>query len=337
MVRPLAPEIRPQWPGACLLKKNRLGLAKKYVPALVALGLFAGLSQASAHDAADREAASSTAHEGGAESDDAFETKHLFGFTEGTDVGETGGREMEFETFANVGKRGGGRYNALDQEINYEAAPTSHFGYEATLHGVSQQIGNVPGLNNLSQTAFSGISVNPKWILLARGVDAPFGLAVSLQPEYDRIDPVTGAHSNNFVLGSRVYLDAELIEKKLYGAVNLIFSPEVDNETGVGISQYALFGATAALTWRLTPALAFGGEAEFYQAYNSLGFSQTTGSAAYLGPTLHWQVTPKVFVAMAWSSQISSQLPNNTPAALALYNQSDIARQRGRLTVGVEF
>jgi hypothetical protein len=309
----------------------------KLLPALAILGLFAGSPHAFAHDAAENEHSSASAHEGGTESDEGFETKHLFGFTEGTDVGETGGRELEFETTANIGKRGGGRYDALEQEVNYEAAPTSRFGYEATLRGVSQQIGNVPGLNNLSQTTFSGISVTPKWILLTRGVDAPFGLAVSLQPEYDRIDPVIGAHANNFVLASRVYLDAELIEKKLYAAANLIFSPEVDNETFQGISQYALFGVTAALTWRLTPAFAFGGEIEQYETYDSLGFSRTTGSATYLGPTMHWQISPKVFVAAAWSAQIASQIPNSSPAALALYNQSDISRQRGRLVIGVEF
>jgi hypothetical protein len=342
MVRPLAPEIRSCWPGACLLTNNRRRLAKKYVPVLAALGLLASLSQVSAHDAADGEAASGNAHEGrkesgGAESGDEFETKHVFGFTEGTDVGEVGGREMEFETTANAVKRGGGRYRAFEQEATYEATPTSHFGFEATLHGASQQIGNVPGLNNLNQTTFSGISVTPKWVLLARGVDAPIGLAVSIQPEYDRIDPVIGAHANNFVLQTKILLDSELIEKKLYAAVNLIFSPEIDNETGYGVSQYALFGATGALTYRVTPTLAFGGEIEQYETYGSLGFNRTTGSATYLGPTLLWQFTPKAFVAMAWSAQVASQFPNSSPATLASFNQSDISRQRGRLTFGVEF
>jgi hypothetical protein len=192
-------------------------------------------------------------------------------------------------------------------------------------------------LNNLSQTTFSGISATPKWLLLARGVDAPVGLAVTVQPEYDRIDPVIGAHAHNFVLQTKLLLDAELIEKKLYAAANLIFSPEVDHETGDGISQYALFGATAALTYRVTSTLAFGGEIEHYETYGSLGFSRTTGSATYLGPTLHWQVTPKAFVALAWSAQVASQFPGNTPAAVASFNQSDISRQRGRLTFSVEF
>lgn len=314
------------------MTKNSRSFGKKTLSALAAWGLVAGLSQAAA-----QESGSEGQQESRTESGESFETKHIFGFTEGTDVGEAGGREAEFTTTANVAKRGGGRYQALQQEATYEAAPTARFGYEATLHGVSQQVGDVPGLNNINQTTFSGISATPKGLLLARGVDAPFGLAVTAQPEWDRIDPVTGARANNFSIETKWLLDAELIEKKLYGAANLIFSPEVDHAIGEGASQYALFGATAALTWRVTPALALGGEIERYETYGSLGFSRTTGSATFLGPTLHWQVTPKSFVALAWSAQIVSQLPNTTSTALALYNQSDISRQRGRLTFSIEF
>jgi hypothetical protein len=314
------------------LTKNSRSFAKKSLSVLGAWGVLAGLSPAAA-----QESGQESQQESRAEAGDSFETKHIFGFTEGTDVGEAGGREAEFTTTANAVKRGGGRYQALQQEATYEAAPTSRFGYEATLHGVSQQTGDVPGLGNLNQTTFSGISATPKWLLLARGVDAPFGLAVTAQPEWDRIDPVTGVRANNFSIETKLLLDAELIEKKLYGAANLIFSPEVQNETGQGASQYALFGATAALTWRMTPTLALGGEIERYETFDSLGFIRTTGAATFLGPTLHWQVTPKSFVALAWSAQIASQLPNNTPTAVALYNQSDISRQRGRLTFSVEF
>jgi hypothetical protein len=310
------------------LTKNSRSFGRKALSALAAWGVLAGLSQAAAQE---------SQQESRSESDESFETKHIFGFTEGTDVGQAGDREAEFTTTANVAKRGGGRYQALQQEATYEATPTSHFGYEATLHGVSQQIGDVPGLGNLNQTTFSGISATPKGLLLARGVDAPFGLAVTAQPEWDRIDPVTGARANNFSLETKLLLDAELVEKKLYGAVNLIFSPEVDHEIGEGARQYGLFGATAALTLRVTPTFALGGEIERYETYGSLGFSRTTGSATFLGPTLHWQVTPKSFVALAWSAQIASQLPGATPTALALYNQSDISRQRGRLTFSVEF
>ena len=127
---------------------------------------------------------------------------------------------------------------------------------------MSQQIANVPGLFNLSQTTFSGLAVEPKVIFLKRGIDAPFGFAVSVAPEWDRIDPVIGAHASNFLAETKVYFDSELIEKKFYAAANFVWSPEVDNETGFGISHYDLAGATAALTWRFAPHFAVGVEAE---------------------------------------------------------------------------
>jgi hypothetical protein len=271
------------------------------------------------------------------DSQEGFETKHIFGFTEGTDVGDAGDKELEFTTTGSIGKRGGGGYNAIEQKGVYEGAASDRFGYEVGPLGVSQQIANVPGLSNLSQTNFSGIAAEPKYIFVKRGIDAPFGVAVSVAPEWDRIEPVTGAHVSNFVLETKIYLDSELIEKKLYAAANLIYAPEADRETGIGFSQYALTGATAALTWRITPSIAIGAETEFYQVYNSLGFTGRTGSAAYVGPTLWAQITPRAFVSLAWSAQVAGTPANASPSALALYNQSDIARERVHLVVGIAF
>ncbi len=301
--------------------------------------LLVGVGAARAHDSSESKLARETpsALEGEEGSADEFETKHIFGFTEGSDVGEAGGREAEFTTSAGIGKQGGGRYGAVEQEATYEGAATNQFGYELNLHGVAQTMSNVPGLSNLSQTTFSGVSVAPKYIFLRRGVDAPFGLAVSIEPEFDRIDPVIGAHSRNFLAATRVYLNSELIDKKLYVGANLVFSPEVDNEVGSGISQYALFGASGALTYRITPKIAIGGEIEHYEVYNSLGFANRTGAGAYLGPTFNIQITPKMFLAAAWSSQIGGRPADASANTLALYNQSDIARQRARLVIGVEF
>ena len=306
--------------------------------ALAFLLALAGARAARAHDVADKIAGEMpSALEGEKNSAEEFETKHIFGFTEGGDVGEAGDKEVEFTTSDSIGKQGGGRYNAIQQKAVYEAATTDRFGYEVGPLGVSQQIANVPGLFNLSQTSFSGLAFEPKYIFLKRGIDAPFGLAVSVAPEWDRIDPVVGARSSNVLAETRIYLDWEFIEKKFYGAVNLIYSPEVDNEQGSGISHYALAGATAALTWRFAPHFAAGVEAEYYEVYNSLGFTQRVGSAAYLGPTLWAQLTPRSFLSLAWSPQIGGNAPGSLSPNYAAYNQSDIARQRVHLVYGVSF
>jgi hypothetical protein len=304
---------------------KRLGFTARFCAALV----FVWTAAAWARD--------DGAHHSEGESADDFETKHIFGFTEGTDVGNAGDKELEFTTTGSIGKRGGGGYDAMEQQAVYEAALTERFGYEIGPLGMSQHIANVPGLSDLNRTSFSGFSVEPKYIFLKRGIDAPFGFAVSVAPEWDRIEEVTGAHVSNFALGARVYFDSELIEKKLYAAANLIYAPEVEREMGFGFSQYALAGATAALTWRITPSIAIGAETEFYEVYNSLGFTGRTGSAAYVGPTLWAQITPKAFISLAWSAQVASSLANAGASTLALYNQSDIARERVHLVVGFAF
>jgi hypothetical protein len=91
------------------------------------------------------------------------------------------------------------------------------------------------------------------------------------------------------------------------------------------------------LSFLVTPDCFVGGEIEYYQAYQSLGFSNTSGSALYIGPTLHLQMGPKAFVSLAWSGQVSSAPRQPALAALEAVNQSDLARQRGHMVFGVEF
>lgn len=266
-----------------------------------------------------------------------FETKHIFGVSEGTDVGEPGEKEVEFSTNANIGKHGGGRYGGVEQEAAFEHAVTDRFGYEFSLHGVSMTMTGVPGVANQSLTTFSGLSFAPKLILLRRGVDAPIGLAVSMAPEYDRVDPVIGAQARNFALPFKLMMDAELIKEKLFFGTNIVLAPEWDNEKGYGFSQYALFGLTGALTYRLTPKIAIGGQVEYYNVYGSLGFANNTGWGTYLGPTVHMQINDKSFVAASWSSQVAGQPAYGSAATLSAYNASDLARNRATLIFGLQF
>src|SRR5579863_3312608 len=71
-----------------------------------------------------------------------LETKYLFGFTEGADIGEQGEQSIEFENTGAFTKRGGS-YSALEQEIEYESVPTQYFGYELSAHGMYHEMKNV--------------------------------------------------------------------------------------------------------------------------------------------------------------------------------------------------
>ncbi len=262
-----------------------------------------------------------------------LETKYLFGFTDGTDIGGEGENEVEAETTAGLGMQGGS-YRAIEQEFEFESVPSQYWGYEASAHFLSQQIDGVAGLDNLDQTTFSGLSWKPKFLIIGRGPGNPIGLSISVQPEWGRIDGTSGAHSTSFNMETRLAADTELIPNMLYAATNLIYAPEIARgPADSSWSRSSGFGATAAMAYRVAPKVTLGGEAEYYRAYGGFGFNTLDGSAFYLGPTLHIQFSPKIFLAAAWSAQVAGHAQSQ-PGNLDL---SDFTRQRANLKIGFEF
>ncbi len=262
-----------------------------------------------------------------------LETKYLFGFTNGTDIGAEGEKELEAETTAALGMHGG-TYRAIEQEFEFENIPSQYWGYEASAHVLSQQIKDVAGLDNLNQTTFAGLSWKPKFLLIGRGPGNPIGLSISVQPAWDRIDGTSGVHTTAFSMETRIAADTELIPNMLYAATNLIYAPEIVREPGDSSwSRSSGFGATAAMAYRVTPKVTLGGEVEYYRAYGGFGFDALDGSAFYLGPTLHVQFTPKIWLAAAWSTQVAGHAQGQA----GNLDLSDFSRQRANLKLGFEF
>lgn len=262
-----------------------------------------------------------------------LESKYLFGFTDGTDIGEQGEKEVEFETTGSYQMKRG-RYNATEQEIEWEHVPSQYWGYEFSLHGSSHQIAGVPGLDDRNVTDFSGLSWKPKWLIVGRGPGAPIGVSLSMQPEWERIDGTTGAHSANFSNEVRLAADTELIANRLFAAANLIYAPEWARASGdPAWARESGFGVTGALTYRFTPILSLGGETEYYRAYNGLYFDQYVGEGVFIGPTLHMQFTPKIFLAAAWSMQVAGHAAGDS----SRLDLTDYQRQRVNFKLGYEF
>jgi hypothetical protein len=261
---------------------------------------------------------------------EAFETKHIFGFTEGADIAAPEEREAEFVTTAQVLKRGGGVLRAAEQEATAEGALAPWLGYELTAQGAMVQTGGAPGLHAFARANFSGFSVEPKFVFLKPAEALPLGLALALQPEWTRMDGVSGRNVNDFGLTLRLMADARL-DERLYAGLNLIYAPEREQAKGAPVAYGALFGATGALTLRLAPGLALGGEVEAYAATNSLGLGGAVGTAVYLGPTFFARLSPNLFVAGAWSAQVGGRPPGGPDDD----TQTDFSRHKARLTVGV--
>lgn len=260
-----------------------------------------------------------------------LETKYLFGFTEGSDIGAEGEQSFELESTASFQRRNG-RYSSLEQEFEYEGVPSQYWGFELSAHTRALNTVGTDGLANTSTINFSGLSAEFRYLLVGRGPGSPVGIALTASPEWARIDdggqPITD-YSTTF----GVVADTELIANRLYGAVNLKYTPDIAKSPGQGWSNSSQFGLTGGLAYRIAPKVTVGSEAEYYTQFDSLGFKRFQGEALYLGPTFHVQITGKIMLAAALSTEVAGHAAGEN-RNLDLTNFS---RQRANLKLEFEF
>ena len=260
-----------------------------------------------------------------------LETKYLFGFTEGADIGAEGEQSVEFETTTGWGRRGG-VYGTLEQEIEYENVPTQNFGYELSAHTLAYNVQGVTGASNLSGVSFSGLSTELRYLVLGRGPGSPIGLTLVAEPEWARRDDF-GQPVADFSTTFRAVADTELIANRLYGALNLIYTPDVARSPGQAWARSSTLGASAGLAYRVAPKVTLGGEAEVYGAYDGLLARSWQGDAVFLGPTLHIQFTGKIMLAAAWETQVAGRAAGDGRGL----DLVDFPHQRGNLKLEFEF
>jgi hypothetical protein len=261
------------------------------------------------------------------------ETKYIFGFTSGADIGVPGEQAVEFETTTASARRGG-HYSNIEQEVEFEHVPTSWFGYELSAHGTSHAITGVEGLGDIHRTTFSGLSADLRFALVDRVPGSPIGLTFEVEPEWERVDGTSAGYTANYSTGFTLIADTELIPNRLYGAINVNYTPEIDRPAGSlawqGVSST---GLTGAIAYRIAPKITIGDELEYYRAYNGALFNSFDGYSLYDGPTLHIQFNSKTMLALAFSTEIAGHAVGDA-RPLDLTN---FARYRGNLKFEIEF
>lgn len=159
-----------------------------------------------------------------------FETEHIFGFTEGADVGFKGDVEVE-STFTNrFGKRG--HYSALEGETAFRYVFAD--GLRTSLGVLSDfhSIHGVSDLRDVTSVNFNGFSSETRWQALERST-APFGLSLSLNPQWRRVDEISGGFATTYAVPATVLIDAVILPAKLFTAVNITYAPSVSRMSGV--------------------------------------------------------------------------------------------------------
>ena len=212
----------------------------------------------------------------------ALDTKNLFGFLEGADVGEKGDRSLEFESTGSFGKPQG-LYNSIEQEFIFETTLTDSLGLEFGAHMLGQDVQRVPGLPDFVGVNFLGASVEFRYALIHRTADVPIQVTLTAEPEWNSIADA-GQRTVDFSTSFRAIADVISSDRRLYGAVNLVYAPDGSRFPGQLWQDTAILSGSAALSYRLTPPLMFGAEADYDRAYGGARSARVPGAGNLFGP-----------------------------------------------------
>ncbi|MGH6810827.1 MAG: hypothetical protein ACREDM_00295 [Methylocella sp.] len=261
-----------------------------------------------------------------------LESKYIFGFTVGSDIGAEGEREFESETNIAFQKRTGS-YATLDQEVELEYNPIDSTQIEVAAHGVSTWIGGVAGLDDRHGANFGGLGATFRYLVIGRGPGAPVGLQIAVEPQWSRVNDA-GKLTAAFGAETSIIADTELVPNRLFAAFNATYTPETAREFGTPDWQGAsTLGLKTSSTYRITPNVALGGELEYYRSYEGAGFNRFSGDALFAGPTWFVQFTNKLFLSAAYSTQIAGHAAGDAN----FLDLTNFTRSKARLKLIWEF
>ncbi len=275
---------------------------------------------------------------GGGQSDE-LETKNIFGFTSGTDIGPEHDREVELETNLAFGKRNG-VYNLGDQRATLEYNPTAWLEVDIGARATFDDIKGGGGLEDRTGANFGGVHSKFSFVLIHRAAATPVGLTIFVEPEWSRIDD-EGHTDVAFSAETRIIIDTELVPGTLYAALNGIYQPQEARDLATtALMRSDVAGVAGALSYRLDPELTLGAkqvtlgaELEYFRSFGGLGLSGFNGDALSFGPTFYVHINDTLFVAGAVSTQITGKAVGD-PNLLDLIHFS---RNKAQLTVGIDF
>jgi hypothetical protein len=230
------------------------------------------------------------------------DTQFIFGFTAGADVGELGEKEIEHQTIARLGK-GEGSYAAFSDQLRAEFVPTRNFRFEIGVPVAFHNISGVTDLDDRRHGRFDGLVTEFRYRLLDRE-HAPFAFTIGAEPHWGRVDETSGKPVDNYGGEILIAVDREFIKERVFGALNLIYDPEVTRSRETGLWQReATLGLLASVTTQVRPGVFVGAEARYLRKYASLGFDAFAGQALFVGPTMYVRFSKTLAISGAWGIQ----------------------------------
>ena len=260
------------------------------------------------------------------------DTEHLFGFTEGSDIGEVGERELESDTTFRSGKNSGA-FNTTASEVEFKYTAFENFRISAAATLAYYDIGGVADMDDRRQGSLQSLSLNARYRVLNRD-SAPFGMTVSFEPHWGFADETSGVPIRHFGWEGDLLFDRALVPGLLFGAMNFHMDTDRAETTGGGgAQQQPTLGLFVALAGQAMRGVWIGGEARYLRAYEGAGLQIFTGHALYLGPTLYARLGEKAWLSAAFDVQARGRAVD-TPGALDLVN---FERYQANFRLGFDF
>lgn len=247
-----------------------------------------------------------------------LDSEHLFGFTQGTDIGAKGDKELELEGFGGFG-RGQGAYSALAAGVEGKFTVLDNFRVSPGLGVAYHNIRGVPGLDDRTSTNFEGVSFEMKYRLLDRSLTG-VGLTIGVTPAWARVDDASGEPVDSQGVGLLFSTDYALVPGWLLTAFNMTYDLAATRShvTG-GWSHDSLFGLSGAIAGQVVQNVFLGVEARYARAYGGLALDHFDGHALFVGPTAYAKFPNGAWISAAWNAQVAGRSVE-LPAALDLTN-----------------
>jgi hypothetical protein len=231
--------------------------------------------------------------------EESIDSEHIFGFTEGTDIGRKGEREIESTFVGNLGKIG--NYADLSNETALRYVVTDRLRLSAGMLADFFSIQGVPNIASRTALGVSGLDLEARYVVVDRD-SAPFGMDVGINPQWRRLDEVTGARTQNYAMPLTLVVEKDFLSQNVFTAVNLTYTPALNRSDGAWSHQDSV-ETSAAFSFVVFPNVLAGGEIRYLALAENGTFKE---QALFAGPSLYMKLAQELEAKLAWSAQVSS-------------------------------
>jgi hypothetical protein len=265
---------------------------------------------------------------------DEVNTWLIFGFTEGSDVGEKGERTLFFESLVRMTPRESG-FAAWDGAAGIGYSLTNRavvsLAFTPAFERNAEQI-LTPAGTTLLNSRGAGTVASLKYQVLRRD-ESPFGLAVQVSPFWQHVDSGPIRHDT---MGSefRVLADRVLVPNQWFAALNLAYQPYRESYSDGSTFPVTAFELSAAVSRQVSGNLFLGAEIRHTSKHEGLFFNRWAGHALYAGPTAFLLLGEQGYLGLAWSARLAQEVNAGT-AQIPDFDGFD--RHQLRLKAGISF